>query len=288
MNRFRSTRIRPVFEQVFTSVVLLLADAGMVDLDILPGRHEDRGERGQVHVRVGKSTDRYAERLRAKVHAHLAAIDELNDRKRHCPRGARGHRRREEVRQAADEINRRLREKRESKDPGEQGGGQELKRADRALQKGLPAPHGEVRAAEGDPGRPSQLLQDRPRRHVHAHEGRPHGQRPAEGRLQRPNRHIRPVHHLLHPSPPPRRHRMRHPSSRAPAPGCSGASRPTSSPTRATAARRTTPTFRRRGSTLPSSTNEFFREIKNPKWRNDPFRPANWAYDEGQRRLHVP
>ncbi len=33
MNRFRSTRIRPVFEQVFTGVVLLLADAGMIDLD---------------------------------------------------------------------------------------------------------------------------------------------------------------------------------------------------------------------------------------------------------------
>ena len=26
--------------------------------------------------------------------------------------------------------------------------------------------------------------------------------------------------------------------------------------------------------------NEFFREIKNPKWRNDPFRPANWDHDE--------
>lgn len=62
VNRFRSTRIQPVFEQVFTSVILLLADVGMVDLDtyFLDGTKIEANA-GKFTFVWGKSTKRYTE-----------------------------------------------------------------------------------------------------------------------------------------------------------------------------------------------------------------------------------
>lgn len=59
-----------------------------------------------------KSTDRYTKRLKAKVHAHLRAIDEISDEEDALAPEEPEAIDAEKIRRAADEINRRLREKR--------------------------------------------------------------------------------------------------------------------------------------------------------------------------------
>ena len=80
VNRFRSERIRPVFEDVFSEIISVLAEAGHVTLDtyFLDGTKVEANANKFTFV-WKKSTDKYQEALRRKVHAHLAAIDELND-----------------------------------------------------------------------------------------------------------------------------------------------------------------------------------------------------------------
>ena len=80
VNRFRSERVRPVFEDVFSEVIAVLADAGHVTLDtyFLDGTKIEANANKFTFV-WKRSTDRYQDALRRKVHAHLEAIDEMND-----------------------------------------------------------------------------------------------------------------------------------------------------------------------------------------------------------------
>lgn len=77
-SRFRSERIRPVFEEVFSELVQLLADMGL----LTPGTYFLDGTKIEANANKfsfvwAKSNERYREQLRAKVHAHLRAIDEM-------------------------------------------------------------------------------------------------------------------------------------------------------------------------------------------------------------------
>lgn len=80
VNRFRTERVRPVFEEVFAEVIQLLADMGLVTLDtyFLDGTKIEANANRFTFV-WAKSTRRYKEQLRARVRAHLAAIDEMDD-----------------------------------------------------------------------------------------------------------------------------------------------------------------------------------------------------------------
>jgi hypothetical protein len=72
--------VRPVFEEVFSEVIQLLADMGLVTLDtyFLDGTKIEANANRFTFV-WAKSTRRYKEQLRAMVRAHLAAIDEMDD-----------------------------------------------------------------------------------------------------------------------------------------------------------------------------------------------------------------
>ncbi|WP_241688547.1 IS1182 family transposase [Trueperella pyogenes] len=79
INRFRSSRIEPVFEQIFTQVVQLLADRGYIDLStyFLDGTKIEANANKYSFV-WSKSTVRYKTNLQTKIHAHLAAINQLD------------------------------------------------------------------------------------------------------------------------------------------------------------------------------------------------------------------
>ena len=80
INRLRTERVRHVFEEVFSEAIQLLADMGLVTLDtyFLDGAKMEANANRFTFV-WAKSTKRYKEQLRARVHAHLAAIDEMDD-----------------------------------------------------------------------------------------------------------------------------------------------------------------------------------------------------------------
>ncbi len=80
INRFRSERIRPVFESIFTQVVGLLADKGLITLEtyFLDGTKIEANANKYTFV-WKKSVEGYQAKLRAKVREHLEEIDRINE-----------------------------------------------------------------------------------------------------------------------------------------------------------------------------------------------------------------
>lgn len=80
INRFRSERIRPVFENIFTNVVTLLADKGLITLDtyFLDGTKIEADANKYTFV-WKKSVDANRAKLQNKVHRHLEEIDRINE-----------------------------------------------------------------------------------------------------------------------------------------------------------------------------------------------------------------
>ena len=115
VNRFRSERIRPVFEDIFSEVVAVLAEAGHVTLDtyFLDGTKIEANANKFTFV-WKKSTDRYQDALRRKVHAHLEAIDEMNDEEEALAPGDPSEVDADAIRDAAGRINARLKARREA------------------------------------------------------------------------------------------------------------------------------------------------------------------------------
>ena len=107
--------IRPVFEDVFSEVVAVLAESGHITLDtyFLDGTKVEANANRFTFV-WKKSTDRYQEALRRKVRAHLEAIDEMNDEEEALAPGDPSEVDADAIRDAADRINARLRAKREA------------------------------------------------------------------------------------------------------------------------------------------------------------------------------
>ncbi|WP_296061877.1 transposase [uncultured Ellagibacter sp.] len=133
VNRFRSERIRPVFEDVFSEVVAVLADAGHITLDtyFLDGTKIEADANKFTFV-WKKSTDRYQDALRRKVRARLEAIDEMNDEEEALAPEDPSAVDADAIREAADRINARLRAKREAGEGGDAEAG-ELRRAAGAI-----------------------------------------------------------------------------------------------------------------------------------------------------------
>ena len=131
VNRFRTDRIRPVFEEIFTDVVLVLAEEGHITLDtyFLDGTKMEANANRYSFVWKRK-VDNYRDTLRARVHAHLEAIDEMEDGEEALAPEEPAEIDAEKIREAAERINARLRAKKER---GEKA--PELKKAARAMEK---------------------------------------------------------------------------------------------------------------------------------------------------------
>ncbi len=80
INRFRSARIQPVFEAIFAEMIEMLAEAGYVDLStyFLDGTKIEANANKYTFVWT-KNTTRYRGSLQDKIRDYLSAIDELND-----------------------------------------------------------------------------------------------------------------------------------------------------------------------------------------------------------------
>lgn len=135
VNRFRSERIRPVFEDVFSEVIAVLAEAGYVTLDtyFLDGTKIEANANKFTFV-WKKSADRYQDALRRKVHAHLEAIDEMNDEEDALAPADPSEVDADAIRGAADRINARLKAKREAGE-GKDAEAKELKKAAGAIER---------------------------------------------------------------------------------------------------------------------------------------------------------
>jgi transposase len=127
INRFRTERIRDVFEDIFTEVVMLLADSGHITLDtyFLDGTKIEANANKFSFV-WKKSSDRYREALRKKVHAHLNAIDDIEDSEEALAPREAPEIDSEAIEEAARRINERLNKKPKDKD---------LKDAAKAIEK---------------------------------------------------------------------------------------------------------------------------------------------------------
>ena len=112
LNRFRTERIRPVFEEIFAEVVQVIAQAGYITLEtyFLDGTKIEANA-GKYTFVWKKNTDRYQEALRRKVHAHLEAIDELEDEEEKLAPADPGEVDAGTIQEALDRINARLKEK---------------------------------------------------------------------------------------------------------------------------------------------------------------------------------
>ena len=80
VNRFRTERLRGAFEDIFTDVVLMLAELGHVTLDtyFLDGTKIEANANKYTFT-WRKSTEKNREKLRARIGALMDEIDDLND-----------------------------------------------------------------------------------------------------------------------------------------------------------------------------------------------------------------
>ena len=135
VNRFRSERIRPVFEDVFSEVIAVLAEAGHVTLDtyFLDGTKIEANANKFTFV-WKRSTDKYQDALRRKVRAHLEAIDEMNDEEEALAPEDPSEVDADAIRGAADRINARLKAKHEA-GQGKDREAKELRKASGAIRR---------------------------------------------------------------------------------------------------------------------------------------------------------
>ena len=253
VNRFRSERIRPVFEDVFSEVIAVLADAGHITLDtyFLDGTKTEADANKFTFV-WKRSTDRHQDALRRKVHAHLEAIDEMNDEEEaHTPEDP-SEVDADAIRDAADGINEGLKARREAGE-GKDAEAKELKKAAGAIERDyLPRMDRYERQQAAFAGRKSLSKTDPDATFM-----RMKDDAMGNGQLKA-GYTCRPAPRTSSSSTPPCTSAPATP--RAPSRAAStsrrgsGTSPPSSWRTQATAARRTTPTSRGRASTPTSST----------------------------------
>jgi len=127
INRFRGERIAPVFEDIFSEVIALLADQGYITLDtyFLDGTKIE-ADANKFSFVWKKSSDRYMDALKRKVHAHLLAIDELTDDEDDLAGDGPGTIDSTLIKQVAEKIDKRLSKRPKDKD---------LKKAKRTIEK---------------------------------------------------------------------------------------------------------------------------------------------------------
>jgi transposase len=279
INRFRSERIRPVFEEVFSEFVSLLADMGFITLGtyFLDGTKIEANANRFSFV-WAKSNRRYQEQLRAKVHAHLKAIDEMEEEEEALAPADPGEIDSAAIAEAARKIGERIGRKGVGRRPKDEEG-RALRLAERMC-SGEWAEKMELyeRNAEILDGRGSFSKTDHDATFMRMkddHMG--NGQLKAAYNIQAGTEgqfiidttaHRRPgdtactIEHLEHAE-----------RTIGWLPG----------EIVADAGYGSEQNYRwldGKGLTAYVKHGEFFREMRNRKWREDPMRPANWEYDE--------
>ena len=277
VNRFRTERVRPVFEEVFAEVIQLLADMGLVTLDtyFLDGTKIEANANRFTFV-WAKSTRRYKEQLRARVRAHLAAIDEMDDEEEALAPDDPAEVDSEAIAEAARRINERIGRKGVGKRPKDEEG-RALRRASRMLEGEWAERMARYEEQERThAGRGSYSKTDRDATFMRMKEDsltnqtKPgyNVQAGTEGQFildvtchQRPGDTACMVPHLEHAEGT-----MGHLPSEVVADAGYGSEQNYA-------------WLEERGCDAYVKHNEFFRECRNSRWREDPMRPANWAYD---------
>ena len=279
INRFRSERIRPIFEDVFFEVIAVLAEAGYVTLDtyFLDGTKLEANANKFTFV-WKKSTDRYQEALRKKVRAHLAAVDELNDEEEALAPEEPSQVDSSTIEEAARRINERLAGKRE-RGEGADDEEKELKKASRAIERDyLPRmrKYEEQQETFGsrnsfsktDPDATFMRMKDDAMGNGQLKAGY-NVQAGTEDQFivdvtvhQRPGDTACAIPHLEH-----LKGRIGHLPKDIVADAGYGSEE-------------NYHYLEGQGVNAYVKHNEFFRECRNKKWREDEMRPANWAYDE--------
>lgn len=129
INRFRSERLKGVFDDIFACVVGLLAESGYITLDtyFLDGTKIEATS-NKYSFTWKKSVDNYQDKLREKVRRHLDEIDRINEEEDKLAEDLPEKQEisLEDIQKAADKINERLKKKPKDKD---------LKRAQKAFEK---------------------------------------------------------------------------------------------------------------------------------------------------------
>ena len=278
VNRFRSERVRPVFEEVFSEVIQLLADMGLVTLDtyFLDGTKVEANANRFTFV-WAKSTKRYKDQLRARVHAHLAAIDEMCDEEEALAPDEPSEIDSEAIAEAARRINERIRDKGVGKRPRDDEG-RALRKAKRMLEGEWAERMGRYEGQEETlAGRGSYSKTDhgatfmRMKEDSLTNQTKPgyNVQAGTEGQFildvtchQRPGDTACAIDHLEH-----ARETIGHLPAEIVADAGYGSEQNYA-------------WLEGEGVDAYVKHNEFFRECRNARWREDPMRPANWEYDE--------
>ena len=287
INRFRSDRIRPVFEEIFTEVVAVLLEAGYITLDtyFLDGTKIEANANKFSFV-WGKSTKRQQELLRAKVHAHLAAIDEMEDEEEALAPPEPAQVDAERLREAAKRINDRLAKKEQEakekqENEQEKRTRKQMRKLSREIERDfLPRMERYEENLEILQGRNSFSKTDHDATFMRMkddHMG--NGQLKAAYNIQlgtenqfivcttlhqRPNDTACTIEHCEH---------LKEVFGTIPAAFVADAGYGSEA---------TYAYLEEEGVTAYVKHAEFFRECRNRKWREDEMRPANWVFDEAE------
>jgi transposase len=270
VNRFRTERIRPVFEDVFTDVISLLSEAGFVDLSVyfLDGTKIEADANKFTFVWT-KSTKRYSENLRRKVHAHLSAIDDMEDEEEALAPAEPDAIDSENIREVADRINRRLERRPSDRD---------LKATKRMVEKDwLPRMERYEHQLEiaGKRGSYSKTDEDATfMRMKDDHMG--NGQLKAAYNVQIGTSDQMIVDATVHQRPGDTACTIPHLEHLEERLGCLPGEIVADA---GYGSEENYAYLERKGADAYVKHAEFFRECRNPGWRDDEMRPANWPYD---------
>lgn len=279
INRFRTERIRPIFEEVFSEFISLLGDMGLVTLDtyFLDGTKIEANANKFSFV-WAKSNKHYQEQLRAKVHAHLQAIDEMEDEEDALAPDDPEEIDSEAIAEAARKINERIKEKGINKRPRDDEG--KALRFAKRMCEGEWAEKMEryERNAEILGGRGSFSKTDHDATFMRMkddHMG--NGQLKAAYNIQAGTEGQFIIDTTAHQRPGDTACAIEHLEHAAETIGW------LPEEIVADAGYGSEQNYRwldERDVTAYVKHNEFFREMKNKKWREDPMRPANWEYND--------
>lgn len=279
INRFRSERIRPVFEEVFSQVIQLLADMGLVDLNtyFLDGTKIEANANKFSFV-WAKSNKRYQEQLKKKIHAHLQAIDELEDEQEALAPQEPDQIDSEKIEEVAQAINERIKKKNVGKRPKDEQG-RRLQHAKRMCEGEWKEKIERYEQNERDLGcRGSLSKTDRDATFMRMkddHMG--NGQLKAAYNIQVGTESQFIIDTTAHQRPGDTACMVDHLEHAEKTIGW------LPEEIVADAGYGSEQNYRfldERGVTAYVKHNEFYRECKNKKWREDPMRPANWPYND--------
>lgn len=279
INRFRSERVRPVFEEIFSQVIELLSDMGLVDLNtyFLDGT-KIQANANKFSFVWAKSNKRYQEQLKKKIHAHLEAIDELEDEEEALAPDEPTQIDSQKIEDVAQRINERIKKKGTGKHPKDEEG-KMLCQAKRLCEGEWKEKMERYEQNERDLGSRGSLSKtDRDATFMRMkddHMG--NGQLKAAYNIQvgtenqyiiDTTAHQRPgdtacmIEHLKH-----AQDTIGHLPKEIVADAGYGSEQNYA-------------WLQEQNLDAYVKHNEFYRECKNKKWREDPMRPANWEYDE--------